>query len=76
MNSAEKKQQMIPTRQSSPKSLIIGTVEVNRLTKPSPVMISAIITAGAVCRTVSETAFFASPLLANSSSMRLWNWIA
>ena len=71
MNRAEKKQQTIPTRQSKPKSWIIGTLEVNKLTNPSPVMITAITTAGAVWRTVSLTALFASSLFANSSSILL-----
>ncbi len=75
-NSEDKKHMIIPISSSFPKSWIMGTVEVKSEKKPSPVIVTAISTAGPVCLIVSITACASSPPRSSSSSIRLWNWMA
>ena len=75
-NSEDKKHMIIPISSSFPKSWIMGTDEVKSEKKPSPVIVSAISTAGPVCLMVSITACASSSPRSSSSSIRLWNWMA
>ncbi|VVB69986.1 Uncharacterised protein [uncultured archaeon] len=65
-----------PIMQIFPKSLMDGTEELRSAVNPASVTVRAMITGMAVCLTAEMAAFAGDLPLSNSSSIRLWNWMA
>ena len=65
-----------PMIQTFPKSLIEGTEELRSDTKPASVTTMAMSTGMATWLTVLMAASTGDLPLINSSSIRLWNWMA